>query len=154
MAFTYLNFIDELGRLLEQGKTFPERDQKADSESFRKWKNDVISIIDQIQLNGFDINCGIASRAFTANGYSITDRDCQRVFDRDLNLTLNEMTFLIDHCLKYGLPKPKTELQNEQKWPSPVTFDWLWRNMPASAWVILVGSFGSGFVIGGFFSGS
>lgn len=117
-TFDYSAFIDELRLLVERAKAFGVNERHRESESFRKWRHEAEDLIGRINRLRYDINCGLPERAFRVMAYgSVSGREQQEAFDKDLSDTLNELELVIARFDRYGDPKNRPATQA----PTPQT---------------------------------
>lgn len=173
-AFNYAAFIEELVPLVEHARKFETKDRHHNSDAFRAWRHKLDDLITNINRLRYDVNCKIAARRFFVATYSsVSAREQQECFERDLKDTLVELDHLIDWYKKYGDPKqdktragqglieaklganPAAALAPpEPEWPQKekLTLYWLFKHMPFSAWVavalFVVGAFTFGITVG------
>jgi hypothetical protein len=63
---TYENFISELRPLIVRGQSLYDRPDRTKDSDFRRWKFEVIDLINRIQSEKYDVNCLIAARSFAS----------------------------------------------------------------------------------------
>ena len=156
---TYENFINELRPLVVRGQALYDRPSRIKDPDFRRWNFEIIDLIVRIQSEKYDVNCSIASRSFAYHGGSYTGSNKLAIdaYNLDLKDTINELEILIQRYDVHGGPNPRTPRSaavptktepvdkssaapsNELQHPKHWTLDWLWRNMPVSGWIYILG---------------
>ena len=101
----------------------------------------------------------IATRSFASYGGSYTGSDKHAIDAYNLGLkdTINELEILIEIYDAHGAPNPRAPRSasvptttepvdkssaapmNELQHPKHWTLDWLWRHMPVSGWIYILG---------------
>jgi hypothetical protein len=156
---TYEDFINELRPLVVRGQALYDRPSRIKDPDFRRWNFEVIDLIDRTQSEKYAVNCSIASRSFASYGGSYTGSDKRAIdaYNLDLKDTINELEILIQRCDVHGAPNPRTPKFaavptttepadkspaapiNDLQPPKQLTLDWIWRHMPVSGWVYILG---------------
>lgn len=165
ITFDYRSFVHELSVLHNAFSDPPANHRSFDSPEFRRWRHEFGTLIDQIEVVGYEISCNLSRRQFRVLSMygSVSQREQRDAFDRDLADTLVEIETIIKRYDKYGDPKAKPaavlgngiETKNAQPLlpPDKVTWNWVREHVPLG-WAIgvmltLVSvSFGAGLGLG------
>ena len=154
--FDYAAFIDELGGLVARARGFRADERSLAGDSFRRWLHETVDLIHRVNRLRYDVNCGIEGRSFQVMSYgSVSKREQQEKFDRDLEDTLAELDLVIDRFRKYGDPREKSgpsgqvaiPVESKSVGPEPlvapekVTISWLFSNVPVTWFVTLAASY-------------
>jgi hypothetical protein len=144
---TYENFISELRPLIVRGQSLYDRPDRTKDSDFRRWKFEVIDLINRIQSEKYDVNCLIAARSFASysGSYTGSGKHAIDAYNLALKDTINELEILVQRYDKHGAPNPITPSSseapsNELQPPKLMTLEWLWRHSPASWWAYIVGA--------------
>lgn len=173
--FDYEAFIDELKPLIEQTESFGTADRRQDSEVFRAWRHRVSSLTTRISRTHVDSDTNLEHRQFLVLSFgSVSANEQLKAFNRDLTDTLVELNHIVEQHTKFGEPKlrPGADRKAESRatgsalraapseaqldkpavpeWPAKekLTLHWLFKHMPASAWVWLTLFVGGAFTLG------
>lgn len=95
-------FIEEAGSLKRAGRVNKDPD-------FRRWRHRVTELINQIEIEGYRVNCNIYNRQFRGFGDALSKIEG---YVRDLNDTIIELETIVDNYDRYGVPK-KIEIATE-----------------------------------------
>ena len=156
---TYENFINELRTLIIRGQALYDRSSRIKDPDFRRWKFEVIDLINRIQSEKYDVNCLIAAKSFVSyrGSYTGSGKHAIDAYNLALKDTINELEVLIERYDKHGAPNPikpvfltvpATSVPTDES----LTLDWIWRHMPVTWWKYIVGVlltvFGIAFTLG------
>ena len=136
----YRAFIDELVPLTEKARTLRGAEELHEDSAFRKWRNKITRLLDQVVHQGYLITCQIKRRGF-GNLSDATYEACKASYQQEIDDTINELEFIIDNYRKHGEP-PKGGVSKQSlqlEWPEKITLAWLFRHMPLSYWSVLIG---------------
>jgi len=164
-AFDYTAFIGELRELVVRAREFRRDENNLNSESFRRWRHETEELIHRINRLRYDIACAIEGRSFQVMAYgSISAREQEEKFDRDLSDTLAELELVISRFERYGDPKEKPParvnvaqavpvaagpaIPEPLAAPEKVTIGWLLANVPVTWYLTLALSYAAIFGAG------
>ena len=165
---TYEHFISELRPLVTLGRTLYDRPSGHEDPDFRRWKTEVVDLIERMEQEKYSIKCLIRDRHFFSIGRSYTgsDRSQLKSYNQALKDTIDEMEILINRYDKYGATppikprpstvpatsepadKPSAGSSTELPPPKTLTLDWIWRHMPTTWWKWIAGTLGAVFALG------
>jgi len=157
-AFDYTAFIGELRELVVRAREFRRNENNLNSESFRRWRHETEELIHRINRLRYDIARAIEGRSFQVMAYgSISAREQEEKFDRDLSDTLAELELVISRFERYGDPKEKpparvnvaqaapvaagAAIPEPLAAPEKVTIGWLLANVPVTWYLTLALSY-------------
>jgi len=166
-VFDYQAFVAELRELVDAPTFGPKGPQFTASPVFKEWKHKLIDLLQRIEAQGYEINCGVRTRHFSPLVYSMvaapqdrSQRDAEAFFDA-VNQTHIELRTVIENFDRYGTqakklghdvpasaPAPveaavQSKISRELSEPSKVTATWLWQHVPVSMWVTALGILGA-----------
>ena len=145
----YRAFIDELVPLTEEARTLRDAKEFHQDPAFRKWRNKVTRLLDQVVHQDYLITCQIKRRSFGNLTYATHDA-CKASYQQEIDDTINELEFIIENYRKHGEP-PKggeTKQPSQLEWPAKITLAWLFSHAPWTFWTGLVGLLVATFVLG------
>ena len=135
----YKDFINELKVLSEEAKDLLNVEEYHRNPGFRKWRLKLTDLIDRINKYGYRIVCNVDKRTF---GFASPLREHEKkLFNMELQDTINELELIIDNFRKYGPPKTEKRISKNTKefeWPDKITLNWLHKHAPISLWIKLV----------------
>ena len=136
----YRAFIDELVPLTEKARTLRGAEELHEDSAFRKWRNKITRLLDQVVHQDYLITCQIKHRGF-GNLLYATYEACKASYQGEIDDTINELEFIIDNYRKHGEP-PKGGVSKQSlqfEWPEKITLAWLFRHVPWTFWTGLIG---------------
>jgi hypothetical protein len=145
---TYRNFIKEILPLTEEARSLRDAKLLHEDQAFRKWRNSIKQLLQQIVQQDYLISCQIARRSF--GNYDSTYDQLKKSYQREIDDTINELEFIIDSYKKHGEPakggpsKETTQLE----WPNKITLAWLFKHAPWALWTGFVALLVAAFVLG------
>lgn len=162
--------MTELQGLAEAPTYSTKGPQFTASPVFKEWKHRLIDLLQRIEAQGYEVNCGVRTRHFSPLVYPMAlgptgknQRDSEAFFDA-VNQTLLELRTIIENFERYGTPPKKRgregatpNLVDEPSMPkvSPVLADpqkvtlvWLWQHVPVSMWAAAAALLGASAVAG------
>lgn len=169
--FDYHAFIHELRQHHNQSENFDGRQRSPDHQIFKVWRHDLAALINRINGLGYQVNCGIAHRAFDIRAAyaAVSAAAKEHQFNQDLEDTWIETRAILEDYEKYGDPKTAISAKQAEatansmaepkpkaplKWDKEATFKWYWENTPAGvlwkAALTLAAVFASGLGVGFF----
>jgi len=152
---TYEGFIADLRPLLNEIATLCDAKATHEDPTFRRWRNDLQSLLRQIKQAGYELPCVVHSADRYFGGISNFGQPTGfRAYQRDLDDTANELRVVIDAYQRYGEPlrigAMRSPLNAELKAPQIVTLAWLWDHVPAKLWVVALSALVAAFSLGYF----
>jgi hypothetical protein len=170
MALDYKAFIDELRRLIGEGKPYLTSPDTATYDWLQRWRTEIQRLLGRIEKMGYDHDCGIEYRLFEAQQTYTFDprpKDHLAAFRQDMRDTLIELELLVAEYDKHGdphaPPAPPSEAATSigtppsadplpLKLPEKITIAWLRDHVPVGwLWSTVLGAiavFAAGFTTG------
>jgi len=130
---TYKNFIDEIRRLAAEGKKLRNAGRMHEDPGFRKWRNELGSVLSQIVQVDYLLPCSVQAhnRRF---GYSTrittTDEELMAAYRRDMDDTINELTVIVESFDRHGEPPKGGKASAGLEMPKVITAFWLFHHAP------------------------
>ena len=154
---TYKEFAEGLLPYIKEAEGLKSASALDKDPNFRRWRHRVTELINQIELQGYRINCTIYNRQFGCYR-GISDEE---EYAREINDTIIELETIFDNYCAYGVPKKietTTESNSIESGHIPTTkelllslpFDKVWKMIAAIIAIILV-LLGIGFEAGKFY---
>ena len=106
---TYKEFVAELPPFIAEAEGLKSASVLDKNHKFRNWRHRVTELINQIEIEGYRVNCNIYNRQFRGFGDALSKIEG---YVRDLSDTIIELETIVDNYDKYGVPK-KIEKANE-----------------------------------------
>lgn len=152
---TYPDFIQELKVLHKEIDKLRHYQEMHEHPVFRKWRNQLEALTNQIEDQGYVLPCLIRSahrRYGAPHGYGpVSETQLSEDYLRDLIDTLNETSFIIESYEKYGEPRRSSrariqELRKERsipmevsnktglEMPDKITLAWLFHHASITLW--------------------
>lgn len=164
--FDYHAFIEELRILHGAFRDPPHNHRTASSLEFKQWKHELVTLIDEVQSLGYEIQCGVALRAFrvASTYYPVPNREQLAAFDRDLEDTNLEIQTILKRYESYGDPKRNVSAtatvslveetsSNQLKAPEKVTWNWLKEHVPVGPAITVISTVVTACFLGGIYVG-
>lgn len=152
---TYSGFIQELERLVPEAKKLRSAKKMHEDERFRKWRNELHSLLSQIVQVNYLLPCPVREstrRYGSTTNVSLTDAEIFKSYQTEIDDTINEMELIIDSYKKHGEPPRRDTGSSGLEMPKVITASWLFHHAPYGLWLkigaILITIFGFGVFIG------
>ncbi|HEX4050679.1 MAG TPA: hypothetical protein VHY19_07380 [Steroidobacteraceae bacterium] len=162
----YIDFIEELRILGNEGGSMIGGTVTDESQQFRDWRYRLEEVVAGAYLEGYKVPGTFKSRTrhYRVMGVAPISREAHRKhFDTDMGDTLRELQFIVDRFERYGVPdKHGTppvaaeigRMTPPSRMPKDGTLGWLIDNISWSGWAVLGGLllllFLAGFAVGQF----
>src|ERR1019366_6027221 len=145
---TYRGFVKELEPLVEEARTLRNAKDLHEDRKFRKWRNYVTQLFDQIVQQDYLITCRIKRRSF---GNCLGTPDALKAsYQQEIDDTIIELEFIIENYKSHGEP-PKdgpSKQAGQLEWSHKITLAWLFRHAPWKFWTGFAGLLVAAFVLG------
>jgi hypothetical protein len=160
ISFDYVCFIQEIEGAISVAKNIDKKNFHYQDQLFKSWKHKVLDLIDEIEKQGYEINCNLRGKVFHSLSYTSTSNDDKICFEKHLHETINELNLIVEKFQKYGDPKSRLvdnskieiELPKKLTPPEKITLKWLWEHLSLGWWCqiafILFLTFSAGFTVG------
>jgi hypothetical protein len=151
---TYEDFITEVRGLARTGSELLDAGVRShEDRGFRRWRHTAESLVKNIQRQGVQLPGPFNShvRLYRATWVNARREDDATRFANEMNDSLIELQYLLDHFEKYGAPDSRPTAQAKSvgatrqqvetvSEPSidAITLAWLWKHVPLRYWGAVV----------------
>lgn len=138
---TYEDFITELGHLAVAAKKLRSAETMHEDTGFRKWRNQLEGILNQITSQGYLLPCPcrVHHRAFSFTPNNVTFDEQRDSYQMEVDDTINEIEFIVESYENYGEPQKGGQSTDQGLDSEKITLSWLFHNAHISLWVWVVG---------------